>query len=133
MDRQVGSIALEFTLVVPGFLLLISLLLAYSRVGQVSATLDAGVRDGARSATLARSAADARQRALDVVRASLGPGDCADTLEVDEIAQFVPGHPVTLTAHCSYAISDLGLPGAPGRLTVRSSFSSPLDPNREVS
>ena len=131
--RDDGSIALEFTLVVPGLLLLIALLLAYARVGQVSATLDAGVRDGARSATMARSAGAAQQRAVEVVTAALGPGDCADTLQVSPIPQFVAGGAVTVSATCSYSISDLGLPGAPGRLTVRSSFSSPLDPNREVS
>ena len=128
-----GSIALEFTLVTPALLVLIALLLTYARVAQVRATFDAGVRDAARSATLSRSAAAAQVRARAVVLASLGPGDCADTLVVDPLADFTPGRPVTVSASCSYAISDLGLPGAPGRLTVRGSFASPLDPNRELS
>lgn len=128
-----GSVALEFTLVAPVLLLLIGLLLAYARVAQVSATLDAGVRDAARSATQSRSAGAAHERAGEVVRTSLGPGDCADSLTVDEIAPLVPGTAVTVTARCTYSLADLGLPGLPGSLTVHSSFSSPLDPNREVS
>ena len=34
---------------------------------------------------------------------------------------------------CTYALSDLGLPGAPGDITTRSSFTSMLDPNRGIS
>ena len=131
-DRERGSVALEFTLVAPALLLLIALLLAYARVGQVNATLDAGVRDAARSATSARSADDAQHLALQVLQASVGPGDCADSLLVEPIPEFRAGRPVTVTASCSYSIADLGLPGAPGSLTVRSAFSSPLDPNREL-
>ncbi|WP_432535854.1 TadE/TadG family type IV pilus assembly protein [Kineococcus arenarius] len=128
-----GSVALEFTLVAPLLLVLIGLLLAYARVAQVSATLDAGVRDAARSATQSRSAGAAWTRAQEVIDISVGPGDCADSLVVDEIAPLVPGTAVTVTARCTYSLDDLGLPGFPGSVTVRSSFSSPLDPNREVS
>jgi len=131
--RDAGSIALEFALVAPTLLVLLALLLTFARVAQVRATFDAGVRDAARSATLSRSAAAAQVRAREVVLASLGPGDCADTLVVDPLTEFTPGRPVTVSASCSYAISDLGLPGAPGRLAVHGSFASPLDPNRELS
>lgn len=131
--REEGSIALEFTLVAPALLLLIALLLAYARVGQFSGTLDAGVRDAARSATLSRSAAAAQQQAVLVITAAVGPGPCADSLLVEPLPRFVPGEPVTVSASCRYPVADLGLPGAPGSLQARSSFSSPLDPNREVS
>ncbi|WP_337063250.1 TadE/TadG family type IV pilus assembly protein [Kineococcus sp. G2] len=131
-EREAGSLALEFTLVAPALLLLVALLLAYGRAGLVSAALDSGVRDAARSATQARSADDARSRAEEVVRAAVGEGECADTLAVEPLARFEPGSPVTVTARCRYALADLGLPGAPGHVTVGSSFSSPLDPNRGV-
>lgn len=128
-----GSIALEFTLVAPALLLLVALLLAYARVGQFSGTLDSGVRDAARSATLARSASDAQQQAVRVITDAVGPGPCADSLVVEPLPRFVPGEVVTVSASCRYPVADLGLPGAPGTLQARSSFSSPLDPNREVS
>ncbi|WP_432487151.1 TadE/TadG family type IV pilus assembly protein [Kineococcus sp. SYSU DK018] len=128
-----GSAALEFTLVAPVLLLLVALLLAYARVAQVSATLDAGVRDAARTATQSRSADDARRRSGEVVRTAVGPGDCADSVVVDPVERFVPGVAVTVSARCTYSLADLGLPGFPGSVTVRSTFSSPLDPNREVS
>ncbi|WP_432519456.1 TadE/TadG family type IV pilus assembly protein [Kineococcus sp. SYSU DK006] len=131
-ERERGSVALEFTLVAPALLLLIALLLACARVGQLNATLDAGVRDAARSATTARSVEDAQHLALQVLQAAVGPGDCADSLVVERIPEFRAGRPVTVTASCSSSVADLGLPGAPGSLTVRSAFSSPLDPNREL-
>ncbi|NAZ83729.1 pilus assembly protein TadE [Kineococcus sp. R8] len=127
-----GSIALEFTLVAPVLLVLLALLLTCARAGQVRATFDAGVRDAARSATLSRSAPAAQARAREVLLSSLGAGDCADTLVVDPLVEFTPGRPVTVSASCSYAVSDLGLPGVPGRLRVVGSFASPLDPNRET-
>jgi Flp pilus assembly protein TadG len=126
-------VALEFTLVAPALLLLIALLLAYARVTQVSATLDAGVRDAARAATLARDPVAAQQRATAVVQDAVGPGNCADSLVVDPIPVFAAGQAVTVTATCSYSVADLGLPGLPGSLSVTSSFASPLDPNRELS
>jgi hypothetical protein len=46
---------------------------------------------------------------------------------------FEPSEPVTVDVECTYALSDLGLPGAPGDITARSSFTSMLDPNRGVS
>lgn len=128
-----GSVALEFTLVAPALFLLIALLLAYARVTQVSATLDAGVRDAARAATAARSPVAAQQRAYAVVHDAVGPGNCADSLVVEPIPEFAAGRAVTVTARCSYSVADLGLPGLPGSLSVRSSFASPLDPNRELS
>jgi Flp pilus assembly protein TadG len=128
-----GSVALEFTLVAPALFLLIALLLAYARVTQVSATLDSGVRDAARAATTARSPAAAQRRAYAVVHDAVGPGNCADSLVVQPIPEFVAGRAVTITARCSYSVADLGLPGLPGSLSVTSSFASPLDPNRELS
>lgn len=131
--RDAGSIALEFTLVAPALLLLLAFLLACARYTSAGATLDAGVRDAARAATTSRSAAEAQQRATAVVRAAVAPGACADSLVVDPLPQFLAGRPVTVTARCTVPVGDLGLPGMPGHLTVTSAFSSPLDPNRELS
>lgn len=130
-----GSIAVELALIMPLLLLLLSLLYGYGRVAQVNGTLEAGTRDGARAASQARSATEAREAAERAVRSSLGPGstDCLDTLAVDlRNGLFRPGLPVTVTARCSYPLSDLGLPGVPGDANVSSSFTSPVDPNRGV-
>ncbi|MFB9378855.1 TadE/TadG family type IV pilus assembly protein [Kineococcus gynurae] len=128
-----GTAALELTLAAPVLLLLLALLLTWARLGHVHAALDAGVRDAARTATGQRSAGDAALAARSVVLDALGPGDCADSLQLDPVGPFTPGRAVTVRAHCRFSVLDLGLPSAPGELRLSSSFSSPLDPNREVS
>ena len=129
-----GALALEFVMIVPLLFMLLGLVFAYGRVAQANGTMEAGVRDAARSASQARDAADAQVTAERVLRTALGPGaaGCLNTLAVDPIPVFEPGFPVTVSAHCSYSLRDLGLPGTPGSVTTRSTFSSPLDPNRGV-
>ena len=123
--------ALEMVILTPLLLLLLALLFAYGRAAQANSTLQAGVRDAARSASQARNAVDARTRAEAVIRAALGPGatGCQNSLQLDPI-RFQLDVPVTVTARCSYPLNDLGLPGAPGSITASATFASPLDPNR---
>lgn len=127
-----GSLALEMAMIAPALLLIIGLIYAYGRVGQVNGTLESGTRDAARSATMARNYTDAYDRAKQVVRDALAgaPQRCRTSLDVELHGDFLPGEPVTVTASCTYDISDLGLPGAPGSLTAHSSFTSMLDPYR---
>lgn len=129
-----GTLAVELVIVIPMLLLLISLVFAYGRVAQANGTLESGVRDAARSASQARDAADAQDVAERVIRTAVGPGatGCLATLAIDPIQVFEPGFPVTVTATCRYPMGDLGLPGLPGSVRSRSTFSSPLDPNRGV-
>ncbi|MDQ1289089.1 MAG: hypothetical protein QG622_2655 [Actinomycetota bacterium] len=129
-----GALAVEFVIVVPALLMLLSLVFAYGRVAQVNGTMEAGVRDGARSASQARDRAGALAAAERIVREALGPGatSCAASLRVTLDATFTPGSTLTVRAECTYSMDDLGLPGMPGSITSRSVFSSPLDPNRGV-
>jgi hypothetical protein len=103
--------------------------------------MESGARDAARSATIARSMAEARDRAQRVVGDALAaaPASCRDHPRVKVSGgdpahpdAFVPGGAIRVEVSCTYDVSDLGLPGAPGRLTARSSFTSMLDPYRGV-
>ncbi|MDH2413238.1 TadE/TadG family type IV pilus assembly protein [Nocardioides sp. CER19] len=136
-----GSLALEMVMIAPALLLLLGLIYAYGRVGQVNGVMESGARDAARSATLARSMQEARDRAEQVVDDALraAPPTCRDhptvTVSGGDPAHpdaFVPGGVIRVAVSCTYDISDLGLPGAPGTLTSRSSFTSMLDPHRGV-
>lgn len=131
---QRGSLAVEMAMVAPGILLIFGLIFAYGRAAQVNGTLESGTRDAARSVTLARSYDDALQRAnavlLDAMKDS--PQSCQDTLDLTIVGDYEPGEPVTVRARCTYQLSDLGLPGAPGTLTAESSFTSMLDPYRGI-
>jgi Flp pilus assembly protein TadG len=129
-----GSLAVEMAMIAPGLLLIFGLIFAYGRAAGVNGTLEAGTRDGARSATMARSydeALDLATRA--VARAIINtPQTCQDSLDVTVSQDFTPGEPITVTATCSYGLADIGLPGAPGSIQPTSSFTSMLDPYRGV-
>ena len=130
-----GSLAVELAIIMPLLLLLLALIYAYGRVAQANGTLEAGTRDGARAASQARSGDDAQAAAERAVRDSLGPGAtrCLDTLQVRlREPQLQAGFPVTVRSTCVYPLADLGLPGVPGDVTISSSFTSPVDPNRGV-
>jgi hypothetical protein len=121
--------------IIPSILLIFGLIYAYGRAATVNGTLESGTRDAARSATIARSYDEAQDRAREVLREAILelPRSCQQSVSVQVSDTFEPGEPVTVEVECTYALSDLGLPGAPGDLTARSSFTSMLDPNRGVS
>lgn len=130
-----GSLSVEMAMVAPGLLLIFGLIFAYGRVGQVNGTLESGTRDGARTATQARSYDEAQQLATKAVKEAIkdAPKRCQDSLNVRISGRFALGEPVTVSADCRYGLSDIGLPGAPGTVHTTSSFTSMLDPNRGVS
>jgi Flp pilus assembly protein TadG len=134
MNRRTesGSLAIEMAMVAPGILLIFALIFAYGRAAQVNGTLESGTRDAARSATIARSYDEAVERAnavlLDAISST--PQSCQDSLTLRIVGDYEPGEPITIDASCTYQLSDLGLPGAPGDLTAKSSFTSMLDPYR---
>ena len=131
-DDERGSLSVEMAMIAPALLLIFGLIFVYGRVGQVNGLLDSGTRDGARSATNARSYDEARQQATDAIRDAIqqAPPDCVTSLKVQLIGRFEMGSPITVRATCSYGLSDIGLPGAPGTVHPTSSFTSMLDPNR---
>lgn len=128
-----GSLSVEMAMIAPGLILIFGLIFAYGRVGQVNGTIDSGTRDGARSATSARSYADAQRLARDAVEQAIvqSPQECQDSLRVEVTGTFEPGEAVTVTSRCAYGLSDV-LPGVPGTVHAESSFTSMLDPNRGV-
>ena len=129
-----GSLAVEMAMIAPGLLLIFGLIFAYGRAAGVNGTLESGTRDGARSATMARSYDEAVTMATAAVaQAIVGtPQACQSSLDVVVSQNFRPGEAITVTATCTYGISDIGLPGAPGSITPASSFTSMLDPYRGV-
>lgn len=140
-----GALAIEYVILAPMILLVFALIWTYGRRAEVNGTLDAGTRDAARVATQARTFDDAKSGADRVVRDEVGTGSrsCLDSLQVTVTTTapgqdaptngFQPGDTVTVDTRCSFSISDLlGVPGTPGELAVRATFSSILDPNRGV-
>jgi Flp pilus assembly protein TadG len=129
-----GSLAVEMAIIVPSILLIFGLIFAYGRAASVNGYLESATRDAARAATLARSFAEAEERAEEIVHEATDglPQACQDSMVVDLIGPFTPGEPITVTTSCSYGLDDIGLPGAPGTISPESSFTSMLDPYRGV-
>ena len=61
--REDGSLAIEMAIIVPSILLIFGLIYAYGRAAQVNGSMESGTRDAARSATIARSYDEAKDRA----------------------------------------------------------------------
>lgn len=147
LRRDRGSLAIEYVIVAPLFLIVFGLIFAFARISQLDGLLDAGARDAARAVSSAPTAAltpdGARQVATDAVTGELGSGDggCSkvsvqvvgynvDTGIEDE-GSLQPGDIAKVTVTCTYSLSDVGLP-VPGLtgLTASAVFASLVDPNR---
>ena len=127
-----GSLAVEMAMLAPSLLVIFALIFVYGRAAQVNGTLESGTRAAARSVTLARSYDEAVETANTVLLEAMkdAPQSCQNSLNVHIVGTYEAGEPVTVDADCTYDLSDLGLPGAPGTITTTSSFTSMLDPYR---
>ena len=128
-----GSIALEMAFAAPIVLLLLALAWTYGRVAWANGHLEAGARDAARVATQARSVEEARSNALAVLQENTDAvAGCRETAAVLVTGSFEPGGTLTVSATCSYTLSAIGLPGAPGTMNPTSTFSSVIDQRRGI-
>ena len=132
-----GSAALEAAIVAPVLLLLIGLLAFAGRITLAQQAVDAASMDGARAASIARSAGAASRDARAAGTSTLANKNlrCSSTSVSTDTAGF--STPVgtaattTVTVHCLVYLADLTVPGIPGARTVTASTSSPLDTYRE--
>jgi hypothetical protein len=143
-----GSLAVEYVIVAPLFLIVFGLIFAFARVSQLDGLLDAGARDAARAVSIAPnlSAGDVLRVAQESVRDELGSGagGCnqdnvqvqvdgldPDTGEVVSAGDLEPGEIARVTVTCRYSLSDLGVP-VPGLSGLKASavFASIIDPDR---
>jgi Flp pilus assembly protein TadG len=142
-----GSIALEYVIVAPLFLIVFALIFAFARVSQLTGTLDSATRDAARQVTQLQNLdpGTVRHAAQQTVEDDLGDGagGCSSANVIvavsatrpdgtAETGAIEPGDTVTVSAHCGYTLSDLGLPVPMPHMTARSQFSAMVDPNRSV-
>ena len=137
--REEGNAALELVILAPVILLLIGMVVAAGRIAIANGSIDAAARDAARQASLARSPQQARSAAVGSAMSALaGDGlSCSPAPAVRTpgiVADFgVPlGQPasVTVVVVCRVSLSGLVLPGLPGSVPLRYTFTSPLDPFR---
>ena len=131
---QRGTMALEMVILAPVLLLLFMFLLACGRYLQTSSLLESAARDGARSASQARSLPEAQTRVDEAVSTTMGQAikSCKDSASGSITTGFVAGSPLSVEVTCTINYRDLGLLGLGGDTTITKRFTSSLDPYRGV-
>lgn len=131
-----GSTALELVVLMPVLLILIGVLIAGGRTAMAQQAVQSAADQAARTASIARTAGLAGSEARAVAASTLTQQSltCPPTVTVGTGGFSVPvGAPATVTATvtCVVPLADLGIPGAPGSLTITATADSPLDTYRE--
>lgn len=132
-----GSAAVEITLVAPVLGLFILVVIFGGRLALARQAVQSAAFDAARSASLARTQAEARTAAARTAAATLANQKlpCTTTqLDLDTTGFDKPvGTPATITVRlvCDVATGDLGLPGIAATVAVDAEATSPLDSFRE--
>lgn len=128
-----GFSSLELVILVPILLVMLLLVVGFGRLTHSRQLVQQAAAAAARAATLddtpAQADVDATQAAHDVLDQA-GVSCHSFTLDVDT-SDFAPGGQLTVTVHCTAALSDLGLAGFPGSKTLTATASSPLEQFRQ--
>jgi Flp pilus assembly protein TadG len=131
--RTRGSVSVEAVLIIPAFLVFLALLAAIGRTAMVRDDIHAAVVMGARVASMQTNSTDGKTAATQAISAHLARDGtpCVDREIVVNAAalDLPPGQSgsVTATVTCVVLLSDLGVPGLPGKLTSSESFSTAID------
>jgi Flp pilus assembly protein TadG len=120
-----GMMAVEVVLLTPVMVAFLLLVIAFGRYVAVRGEVEAASRDAVRAASFERTSGAAESSARQTANASLaGRWRCS---EVQLSGGFVAGGTITVHLECSVPVSDLGLLGLPGTVTVQGNSSAPLD------
>jgi hypothetical protein len=132
--QERGSAAVETVIVVPLLLLFMLLMVCGGRVALAHGEADSAARDGARAASIARSAGAAGNDARAAAAAALATAgiSCRSFSVAADTSRFRPGGVVTVQVACTAALHDLGLLGVPGSRTLHGRYTAPVDRFRGV-
>lgn len=130
-----GSATLELVILTPVVILIFGLLIAAGRVAIAGGTISQVAGDAARAASLSRNVEQANARANALVtevvaanRLACQPAVIIDATELTKPAG-TPGQ-VTVDVSCEVNLSDVGVPGMPGSVTLRGSGTAAIDTYR---
>jgi Flp pilus assembly protein TadG len=132
-----GSTALELVVLAPVLLLVVSVLVYGGRVAIAGQAVQQAADEGAREASLARTAHEAKTRAESAARHTLDQQHlhCQHLTVTIDVGEFArpQGTPASVKAavSCAVKVSDLAILGLPGTKKVAATATSPLDTYRE--
>lgn len=128
-----GSVTLELAILAPAVLALLGLVIMAGRIEIAGGAVEQASAAAARQASLARSPDAARQAATRAAMEDLNSQDlhCTElSVFVDTAGFNVPvGSPAQVSARvsCTVGLSDISVPGMPGRRTLTAETQSTLD------
>lgn len=121
----------------PAFVLFVGLIIFGGRTATTHSAVESAAADAARTASIARTPAQARQDATTAAQASLANQDvhCLSvnvTVDISDFAKPVgETGSVSASVECLLDLADLSVPGVPGSRVIKATSSSPLDTWRE--
>lgn len=132
-----GSESVELAIQMGLWVLFIGVIIAGGRIATADHAVETAAADAARSASISRTAAEARTSAIASARTTLAKQGLpcrTTTVTLDTSGFRTPvGQPakVTATITCVVKLSDIAVPGLPGSYTATKTISSPIDTYRE--
>jgi Flp pilus assembly protein TadG len=129
VTHERGAAAVEMVLMTPVLVLLMLFAVAGGRLASSRAQVDSAARDGARAASLARSAATAERDGREAAERTLADHDlsCQQLDVAIDTTDFRPGGTVVAEVTCAVDLADLTGLGLPGSRSVSSRFVEPVD------
>lgn len=133
-----GSVTLEAAIAAPVLMLLVFLIVFAGRAAMAAQMVKTAAWDAVRTASIARTESQAVTTATAAAAASLANQGiaCGPRVSIESGGFRVPvgtAATVRATVHCTVDLSDIGLPGLPGSITLSASATSALDTRRERS
>ena len=127
-----GGAAVEFVLVAPLLITMFLFIFGLGRLATAREAVDGAARDGAREASIARSAAEADSTANEIVAQTLVDKkvSCSNRQVTVDTGDFRPNGTVTVHVACTVANSDIIMSGLPGSSTLHSDFVAWVDKYR---
>ena len=127
-----GGAAVEFTIIAPVLIMMLLFVVGLGRLASSRESVEGAARDGAREASIARTAADADRTANDIVRDTLAEKrvSCSNRQVSVDTSQFHAGGSVGVRVQCTVANGDVVLSGLPGSSTLHADFVAVVDKYR---
>jgi Flp pilus assembly protein TadG len=130
--EEAGSNSLELVLAAPLVLLFMMFIVSLGRMALASQDVDAAAHDAARAASLTRTSGTAKTAGTDAARLALGDRGMACramTVSID-VSSYRAGGQVRAEVTCTADLSDIALPGTPGRKVYRANAIVPIEQYR---
>lgn len=130
------STAVEAALLIPGVLLLVALIVVGGRLALARQAVGAATAQGAREASISRTANEAMTHARTAVLTGLAERNIRCTEQAAEVDASGLARPLGTTAfvevrvRCTVSLADVTIPGLPGTITLTATHRSPVDTYR---